>query len=118
MRPLCLTPERDLAQSDLEKKRNGGGLGAVRSLCLNPEPVLAQSDLEKKRNDEETEEGWVQCDHCERWVHQICGLFNKGRNDDDMPYICPMCLLDGARPLPDLAAALSVIVSAQKASGQ
>ncbi len=56
----------------------------------------AQSDLEKKRNDEETEEGWVQCDHCERWVHQICGLFNKGRNDEDMPYICPMCLLDGA----------------------
>jgi len=40
----------------------------------------------------------VQCDHCERWVHQICGLFNKGRNDEDMPYICPMCLLDGARP--------------------
>jgi E1A/CREB-binding protein len=38
----------------------------------------------------------VQCDHCERWVHQICGLFNKGRNDEDMPYICPMCLLDGA----------------------
>ena len=73
-------------------------------------PVLAQSDLEKKRNDEETEEGWVQCDHCERWVHQICGLFNKGRNDDDMPYICPMCLLDGVRPLPDPAVVLNVTV--------
>ena len=36
------------------------------------------------------EEGWVQCDSCEGWVHQICGLFNKGRNDEDMPYqVCP-----------------------------
>ena len=61
----------------------------------------------KKRNDEETEEGWVQCDNCERWVHQICGLFNKGRNDEDMPYICPMCLLDGACRCPVTRALLS-----------
>ena len=31
---------------------------------LTLEADLAQSDLEKKRNDEETEEGWVQCGHC------------------------------------------------------
>ena len=79
---------------------------------LTPGTGWAQSDLEKKRNDEETEEGWVQCDHCERWVHQICGLFNKGRNDDDMPYICLMCLLDGAPPPAGPPATLSVRTSA------
>ena len=56
---------------------------------------LAQAELEKKKNDEETEEGWVQCDVCELWVHQICGLFNKGRNKEDTPYVCPSCLLEG-----------------------
>ena len=37
----------------------------------------------------------MQCDVCELWVHQICGLFNKGRNKEDTPYVCPSCLLDG-----------------------
>ena len=35
------------------------------------------------------------CDQCERWVHQICGLFNKGRNTQDTHYMCPMCLQKG-----------------------
>lgn len=38
----------------------------------------------------------MQCDVCDCWVHQICGLFNKGRNKEETPYVCPMCLLDGA----------------------
>ena len=37
----------------------------------------------------------MQCDVCELWVHQICGLFNKGRNKEDTPYVCPSCLLEG-----------------------
>lgn len=37
----------------------------------------------------------MQCDNCQGWVHQICGLFNKGRNDEDMPYQCPACLRAG-----------------------
>ena len=44
----------------------------------------------------QSEEGWVQCDQCERWVHQICGLFNKGRNSQTTHYMCPICLQQGA----------------------
>ena len=56
---------------------------------------VRKSELEKRKNDDEQEEGWVACDACGAWVHMICGLFNKGRNDDDMPYHCPNCLLTG-----------------------
>jgi E1A/CREB-binding protein len=51
--------------------------------------------VQKRKNDEEIEEGWVQCDHCEGWVHQICGMFNKGRNNHDVHYLCPDCLASG-----------------------
>lgn len=39
----------------------------------------------------------MQCDQCEGWVHQICGLFNKGRNDQNRGFLCPFCLRDGER---------------------
>jgi E1A/CREB-binding protein len=56
---------------------------------------MRKADMEKKRNDDEQEEAWVQCDNCEGWVHQICGLFNKGRNNEERGYLCPPCLLNG-----------------------
>ncbi len=56
---------------------------------------VRKSELEKRKNDDEQEEGWVQCDACCAWVHMICGMFNKGRNDDEMPYHCPNCLMTG-----------------------
>lgn len=67
--------------------------------------TIAKQDLEKKKNDIVSEEPWVQCDICESWVHQICGLFNKGNNDDSRGFICPECLLSalktGKRKVPD-----------------
>ena len=44
-----------------------------------------QAELKKKKHDEEVKEDWVQCNKCNKWVHQICGLYNpkldKGRKD-------------------------------------
>lgn len=56
---------------------------------------IKKTDLLKRKNDEEIEEPWVACDNCEGWVHQICGLFNKGRNDNTRHYLCPDCLILG-----------------------
>ena len=55
--------------------------------------VLKQS-LEKRKNDEVNEEPWAYCDGCERWVHQICSLFNSRRNtSEDQAYVCPLCVV-------------------------
>lgn len=58
--------------------------------------TLMKKDLVKKKNDETNEETWVQCDACDRWMHQICGLFNprQNKNDDSVKYTCPLCLLE------------------------
>ena len=54
---------------------------------------IMKGDLKKKKNDEQHEESWVQCDTCERWVHQICGLFNTRQNKEHhSEYCCPKCL--------------------------
>ena len=53
---------------------------------------MRKAEVLKRKNDEEIEEYWVMCDGCEGWVHQICGLFNKGRNNANTTYLCPDCL--------------------------
>eukprot|EP00978_Attheya_sp_CCMP212_P043915 scaffold294920_cov59-Attheya_sp.AAC.5 len=57
--------------------------------------TLKKDELKKKKNDEVHEESWVQCDTCERWIHQICGLFNTRQNKEHKSeYCCPQCTLD------------------------
>lgn len=76
--------------------------------------TITKSDLKKKKNDEVHEESWVQCDTCERWVHQVCGLFNTRQNKEHhSEYCCPRCLYEKqkkgaatASPRPPGAAAL------------
>lgn len=68
--------------------------------------------LQKKKNDDEIEEGWVQCDCCNAWVHQICGLFNNGKNDQDVHYLCPQCLLQVSTSCLLAYAAVSCLQSA------
>lgn len=64
-----------------------------------PDCTILKSDLVKKKHNEDSEEPWVQCDGpCERWVHQICGLFNGRRNTgDECHFVCPNCIVDKRR---------------------
>jgi E1A/CREB-binding protein len=57
--------------------------------------TIRKEQLLKKKNDELHEESWVQCDRCERWVHQICALFNTRQNKDQRSeYACPRCTIE------------------------
>lgn len=59
------------------------------------EGVIYKKDLVKKKHADEPEEPWVQCDSCNRWVHQICTLFNGRRNiSEEMPFVCPNCIIE------------------------
>lgn len=63
--------------------------------------TIAKGDLKKKKNDEVHEESWVQCDVCEKWIHQICGLFNTRQNKEHhSEYCCPLCLLEKRKDKP------------------
>jgi E1A/CREB-binding protein len=54
--------------------------------------TLKKSQLDKKKNNEVPEESWVQCDRCERWIHQICALFNTRQNKDQRSeFVCASC---------------------------
>mmetsp|Transcript_17915 Transcript_17915/g.20693 ORF Transcript_17915/g.20693 Transcript_17915/m.20693 type:complete len:1767 (+) Transcript_17915:908-6208(+) len=57
--------------------------------------VIRKDELKKQKNMEVQEESWVQCNHCNRWYHQICALFNGKRNERSKheDYHCAMCIL-------------------------
>ena len=55
---------------------------------------LTFSELLRKKNESQSEEGWVQCNHCNRWQHQICTLYNVKKSEgDEVPHYCPQCIL-------------------------
>jgi E1A/CREB-binding protein len=73
-----------------------------------------KKDLQEFKNDAVPEEGWVNCDECKTWVHQICALFNGRTNSSSATFTCPNCyvhqlapgqppfnMMKGARELPE-----------------
>ncbi|XP_074324708.1 histone acetyltransferase HAC1-like [Apium graveolens] len=55
----------------------------------------SKTRLEKQKNDKFIEEGWVECDSCHKWQHQICALFNSRKNKGGQAYFsCPNCYID------------------------
>ncbi|KAI9077256.1 hypothetical protein K1719_040827 [Acacia pycnantha] len=55
---------------------------------------LQKELLDCKNNDHHDVEGWVQCDKCQRWQHQICAFFDDKRNlEGNCQYVCPKCYL-------------------------
>jgi E1A/CREB-binding protein len=60
---------------------------------LDDETEVMKKDLQVFKNDALPEEGWVNCDDCESWVHQICALFNGRTNKSTARYTCPSCFV-------------------------
>jgi E1A/CREB-binding protein len=56
--------------------------------------MITTAELRKEKNESTAEEAWVQCDHCQRWQHQICALHNRKKSESiDAPHYCPHCIL-------------------------
>jgi E1A/CREB-binding protein len=63
--------------------------------------LIPRAEIVQKNNKMEVPEGGMQCDHCERWVHVVCSMFNPKRYEGDSalpleqrtPTYCPICLL-------------------------
>eukprot|EP00803_Ostreobium_quekettii_P011438 evm.model.scf_864EXC.1 EVM.evm.TU.scf_864EXC.1 scf_864EXC:20228-23623(+) len=85
-------------------------------LTVGQSQFSKSDDLVRMKNEEQVSEPWVQCDHCQNWVHQVCGLFNKGQNDQESHYHCPTCLMkglkDGSRAYPQANRTKSMLSAA------
>jgi hypothetical protein len=55
--------------------------------------TIRKDMLLKKKNCEILAEPWVQCDMCNEWMHQICGLYNPRAEAkyEDGRFVCPIC---------------------------
>lgn len=61
------------------------------AIALDDGNEVMKKDLQEFKNDAVPEEGWVNCDVCKTWVHQICALFNGRTNKSSATFTCPNC---------------------------
>jgi len=62
---------------------------------VQQQPHHPQREFLRLRHSEREDEPWVQCDSCQRWVHQICALANPVRLEDpnvEYAFVCAVCL--------------------------
>jgi len=86
------TKQNHWCQSCFELLDNG------KPLLLDDGTEIQKKDLQEFKNDALPEEGWVNCDECHSWVHQICALFNERTNKSTARYTCPHCYLKKLSP--------------------
>eukprot|EP00518_Triparma_eleuthera_P023025 CAMPEP_0197561066 /NCGR_PEP_ID=MMETSP1320-20131121/24424_1 /TAXON_ID=91990 /ORGANISM="Bolidomonas sp., Strain RCC2347" /LENGTH=1070 /DNA_ID=CAMNT_0043122669 /DNA_START=36 /DNA_END=3244 /DNA_ORIENTATION=- len=70
---------------------------------LSDGTTIKKNKLQKLKNDAINEEGWVCCDICDGWVHQVCALFNGRINKTNNSYSCPKCHLEDRKKKASLA---------------
>lgn len=77
--------------------QSSAAAAAMRSRAVGIEAVSGDpNDLNAtlvKMKCDTTVEPWVKCSECDRWMHQICGLYNcvQGEHEKPHDYVCPLC---------------------------
>lgn len=73
-------------------------LNPLEAIVLDDGNEVMKKDLQEFKNDAVPEEGWVNCDVCKTWVHQICALFNGRTNKSSATFTCPNCYVHQCSP--------------------
>lgn len=87
-----VTNRRQLSSSQNKHGVDDDGGGSTQSSQLSSEDPVAPSALVKHKC-EVGVEPWVRCTDCNKWLHQICGLYNPvlGMYAREHKYVCPLC---------------------------
>ena len=57
--------------------------------------TIRKADLSCRKNKQTTKEGWITCEKCKQYYHQVCVLYNT-KLHEQLPasiFYCPRCLL-------------------------
>jgi hypothetical protein len=81
-----------LSSSQATQSSDGDGGESMQSSQSTAEDPVAPSALIKNKCEVEVEP-WVRCTDCNKWLHQVCGLYNPvlGVYAREHKYVCPLC---------------------------